>query len=208
MSSADWISLLAVSEIAVLVSLVLMAVVAWIFMRRAKDRKAAVALLDKVRAGESERLAELERTLVESGLAPSDARIGAQRLLHGELEFYDRFVLAYLDRDAAAVQALDERLRDLVEPYLALKREPAAAEPVAVEGPDRAPEIERLKQAVRNLSEEMGLYHATLNRVFSEYTAMFGVHLDPKVQLTAKEILNRLESGELKGEGEEGKPES
>lgn len=50
---------------------------------------------------------------------------------------------------------------------------------------------------------ELGLYRDTLNRVFFEYTAMFGVDLDPDQKLSASDIVQRLESGRL-GDSDDG----
>lgn len=198
MNSVDWISLLVIAEFALLVSLALAALIIWGVRRRRRDASAAADLIAKVRLSEPERRAELEKQLQETGLPAAEAKQVMERLLSSEHRFYDQLIATYLNHDAEGVRRLDERLKAVLGPYLSLKRpEPPAA--VEAAAPDRGDEVERLKQGVRNLSEEMGLYRETLNRVFSEYTAMFGMQLDPKQQLTAKEILDRLNSGELAG---------
>lgn len=215
MNSFDWVSLIAIAEFALLITLVLLVVSTFILRRRSRDRGAATALVDKVKQGESARRGELRKLLLEQlGLAEDEAGATAQRLIDAEKRFYEEFIRTYLSRDDEGVLAMDERLRSVLAPYLSLKRGEAAAAPAGVvavdgaeesEGLDRGPEVERLKASLRNLSEEMVIYRETLNRVFSEYTAMFGVHLDPAQQLSAKEILDRLNTGELAG-GENAEP--
>lgn len=209
MSSSDWVSVLAVVEFAALVSIVLAVLLVWIVRRRRCDQSAADDLIARLRRGELERRAELQDQLTDAGLPETEAKQQALQLVGNEHRFHEQYLATYLDRDAGELRRLDERLRALLGPYLSLGRAasavPAAATASAAAPEataDRGPELERLRQALRNLSEEMSLYRDTLNRVFSEYTAMFGVNLDPGRPLSASEIMQRLDTGELAGHAE------
>jgi hypothetical protein len=201
MQNADWISLIALAEFALVVTLVLAGVLAWILRRRRRDRAAAEGLVAKVRKSEPQRRGALRERFEEAGIAADEAEDLCQRLIANERHFYDHLLAVYLERDAEGMGRMDERLQSVVAPYLTLARSGAPAAPAAAAADTR--DTERLRQMVQTLSQDMSLYRGTLNRVFSEYTAMFGVHLDPKQQLTAREIVDRLESGELAGAPEQ-----
>lgn len=199
MKNADWISLIALAEFALLVTVLLAGLFAWILRRRRRDRAAAENLVAKVRQREGRRHDELQLRFKEAGIADDRAEDLCQRLIANERHFYDQLLAVYLERDADGMAHMDERLKSVIAPYLSLARStpsaaPSAAAPAADDG-----ETARLRQMVHTLSQDMSLYRTTLNRVFSEYTAMFGVHLDPRQQLTAREIADRLETGELSG---------
>jgi len=203
MTSADWISLIALAELTALLTVVLCGVGVWLLRRWRRDNAAASQLVDKVKQSDPARCRELE-TLLEARLGLSGAELSerALRLLANEHRFYELFIDAYLRRDSETVQRLDEGLRAVIAPYLELIQ----AEPTTIvvptdtdQGDLEQADATRLRAMVRGLNDELSVYRETLNRVFSEYTAMFGVQLDATQQLSAKEIMERLASGELGG---------
>jgi hypothetical protein len=198
MQNADWISLIVLAEFALIVTLVLAGVLAGILRRRRRDRAAAEGLVAKIRKSEPQRRGALKERFEDAGIGADEAEDLCQRLIANGRHFYDHLLAVYLERDAEGMGRIDERLESVIASYLTLARTGAPAAPAAA-ATDTG-ETARLRQMVQMLSQDMSLYRGTLNRVFSEYTAMFGVHLDPKQQLTAREIADRLESGELGGE--------
>lgn len=212
MTEGNWITLLAVGEAATLLFVALAAITWYLLRRRNRDRNAAHALVARVRAQEGERQASLaERIAADRGLEAGDADAAAGRIVAAEHRFYDGLIHTYLRRDAEGLREMDERVQALSESYEARTGgpvdEPAAdagedlpAEPAeAAEAADREPELARLRETIDNLSGELSLYRQALNQLFSEYTKMFGVEVDRDSELTAREILRRLESGQLAG---------
>lgn len=212
MTNSDLISMIAMAEFAALVSIVLGLLIFFVFRRRSRDTAAATDLVKKVKETEQVRRGEIEKLLTAQGLSGAELGETVKRLMKVERQFYEEFIRTYLTRDSEGVKEMDVKLKAVIAPYAELRKgggapaapaAPEAAGSPAAGGADPAAsgDVERLKATVRNLSEEISIYRETLNRVFSEYTAMFGVNLDPKQQLTAKEIMERLNSGDLAGPG-------
>lgn len=211
MSNIEWLTMLALGEAVLLLAAALLGLLAWLLHRRRRDADAGAALLEKLRARRLEREDSVQRALVSAGASKEQAESAGQGLAAAEAALGEKMTRVYVERNAAELTTLDESVKALIDDCLKLASSGNGGEDDANStGPDRTPEVERLRQAVRNLSEELALYRETLNRVFSEYTAPFGVKLDARQQLTATEILDRLESGELAGvaepESEEGTP--
>ncbi|KAB7622626.1 hypothetical protein [Alkalilimnicola sp. S0819] len=207
MSSSEWISMIAMAEFAALVTLVLTILLTRGWRGRRRDRSAADNLVSRVREQRDVRRQELQQVLQEKyGLEGEELQAQTERLMAAERDFYDQFISTYLTRNSEAVSQMDEQLRDVLKPYTELQPEPVSGG----DAPERAPggrEPGMDPKRVEELADDIRLYRQTLNRVFAEYTAMFGVHLDASQELTARQILERLESGQLTGE-EEGAEDS
>ncbi len=200
MNEVHWVSVIAISEFALLMTAILIYLVTYLGRRSRRDNAAANELVERVKSNEADRGAQLNDRLkralgTENG---EDLSALVQELLSAERGFYEDFLKTYLNHDSQAVSRMDVRLQDLTERYLELKR-PAPDQSQSDEGPagdDSGAESAKF----RDMADDLILYRDTLNRVFSEYTAMFGVHLDSTQELTAQEILQRLETGQLAGE--------
>lgn len=202
MTAATWINFIAIVEFAALVTIALAVLLTRSARRRKRDTSATEQLVEKVRASQVERRDELKKVL-ESGYGYSGEELEekTKRLMDVEKHFYERFITTYLNRDSGAVKEMDEHLKAVIRPYVEMK--PSLPEPVEETiGDEESADVSRLREKLQRLSEDVTVYRDTLNRVFSEYTAMFGVHLNPKQQLSAEEIIGRLESGQLAGDDE------
>ena len=208
MQDSDWILIIAVAEFALIVTLALVVIGVRVFRRARRETSAAEGLVSKVKSGEASRRSELETLLANNyGLKGEALKDKAHELQRVEKRFYEQFIHTYLSRDTEGLLKTDERLQVVIGACLGMQAAPgvAAAEPDTGAG---SADIANLKSMISNQSTEMTVYREALNKVFSEYTAMFGVHLDPRRQLTAKEIMARLESGQLSGEDGPAEPES
>ena len=200
MNEVHWVSVIAISEFALLMTAILVYLVTYLGRRSRRDNAAANELVERVKSNEADRGAQLNDRLKRALGAEDGQDLTAlvQELLSAERGFYEDFLKTYLNHDSQAVSHMDVRLQDLTTRYLELKRptpdetQSDTAPAVGDSGADPA--------KYRDMADDLILYRDTLNRVFSEYTAMFGVHLDSTQELTAQEILQRLESGQLAGD--------
>lgn len=221
MSDFDWISFIAIAEFALIVTVILALVVTAAVRLRKRDNRAAQALVKKVKQDEGDRRSHFKGMLAENfGLEGEELDKKINELIAHEQDFYEFFVTTYLNRDSGKLQSADDQLKGLLSKFANLKGKTQVieAEPEeAAEAPENLDElglgdvgnsddIEKLRKKLFALAEDVALYRDTLNRVFSEYTAMFGVHVDPQVRLSAQEIMERLDSGNLGG-GEDGAEE-
>lgn len=207
MSSAYWISLIAIAEFALLMAVLVAVIVGVVMRRRRRENSAANDLAARVSGQIPQRLDDLRASLGKAfGLTGADLQKQADKLVALENEFYDQLIRAWLTRDSKVLSQMDDQLRAVVTPYLDMRAaapQPGqASAPAAESTAGGAPgnDAARLKALLNKANDDIMLYRETLNRVFSEYTAMFGVHLDPNQQLTAHEILERLKSGQLVGD--------
>ena len=206
MNEVHWVSVIAISEFALLMTAILVYLVTYLGRRTRRDNAAANELVERVKSNEADRGAQLNDRLKQVLGAEDGQELTAlvQELLSAERGFYEDFLKTYLNHDSQAVSRMDVRLQHLTARYLELKR-PAtnqSQEDNEPAGGDSGAESAKF----RDMADDLILYRDTLNRVFSEYTAMFGVHLDSTQELTAQEILQRLETGQLAGEEPEDSP--
>lgn len=213
MTELDWISFIAIAEFAGILVLALGFVFYLAMRSKKRDSHAATDLVKKVQSEQPERRSALEGLLAASrGLEGDELKKESKRLIELEERLYEHIIRTYLTRDSAALLEIDDKFKSVLAPYLELggsKSAAPAATPVS-EGETNEAEAagnnagdERLRERLNKLSEDLILYRDTLNRVFSEYTAMFGVHIDSRQQLSAQEIMHRLDTGELAGSEEE-----
>lgn len=204
MNEVNWVSVIAIGEFALLMTAILIYLAVVLSRRSRRDNAAARELVDRVKSNEADRGAELDNRLRAAlGAEPhEDISELVNELVKAERGFYEDFLKTYLTHDSEAVSRMDVRLQDLASRYLDLNRPDSGEETEPQAEGGGTPEAPKM----RDMAEDLILYRNTLNRVFSEYTAMFGVHLDSTQELTAKEILNRLESGQLAGEDAEADP--
>jgi uncharacterized protein YdbL (DUF1318 family) len=206
MNSAYWISLIAIGEFALLMVLLVAIATVTLMRRRRRENDAAHGLAARVKEGEVERRHSLQAQLAKAyGIDEGDAEKLAAQLVGLERQFFQELIRAWLTRDSGALGQMDEQLRGVVQPYLGMQ--PTAAPAAADSSAASSEDVERVKALLKNNADELTLYRETLNRLFAEYTAMFGAQLDPKQQLTAKEIMERLKSGQLGDAPQEQSPE-
>lgn len=223
-----WTALIAISELAVIVSGLLLLLALRGQARAKADHAAATELVQRVSNESERRRDELDTLLAHRNeLEEAERQSTATRLLKAEGNFYDHLVRTYIERNPEGVRMMDHRLQELLEPYqeLAISApagsgsdgdvadqleeqadSPAEAtpepEPVPVPVPVpkvATPEPVEVQLSPQRARQEVELYKETLNLVFREYTAMFGVQLDGSTPLSAQEIIARLESGKLDG---------
>lgn len=216
MSELDWVALIAAMELGALATLGLSALVWFLIRRRRRDYEAVAELARRIRAGRQAHHSNLSQLLCEHrGLEPGEGLAEATRLVEAETGFYDYFLKTYLNRDTDAVLVMNHRLQAVIAPYRELACQPpetpAATE--AGEPGDDAPEegatpqaggasvaqVRRLAESLEHANEDLERHRDTLNLVFREYTAMFGVQINRGEELSAEEILERLRSGKLDG---------
>ncbi|MCC5812732.1 MAG: hypothetical protein JJU06_20415 [Ectothiorhodospiraceae bacterium] len=198
MTQMQWLYMIIVGELALIALLVLGLLSYRLVSKGRKDRAAARQLVERVKNGEVDRRQWLRATLEERyGLADEDLERKTDELLGAERRFYEHFIDIYVQRDADEASNLSQPVQALLKRYTEMPA--AAAQEDAPEVPT-APGAEATPtRSAQELAADVALYRRTLNRVFNEYTAMFGVQLDNERELTAREILDRLESGQLAG---------
>ncbi len=217
MSEMDWVALIAAMELGALATLGLGALVWFLIRRRRRDYEAVAELARRIRAGRQAHHTNLSQLLCEHrGLEPGEGLAEATRLVEAETGFYDYFLKTYLNRDTEAVLLMDHRLQAVIAPYRDLAcQPPEAPAPESVEAgdPEEASEegatpqaggasvlqVRRLAERLEHANEDLERHRDTLNLVFREYTAMFGVQINRGEELSAEEILERLRSGKLDG---------
>lgn len=206
-ANTDMILYLAIGEFIFLFIIIITVVMVLLLSKKKKnDSKATVNLANKLNNRKVERKQELSGILSEI-YHIDDEKLAeeAARLMKVENRFYQRFIKTYLTRDSEAVEKIDEEIQELFSNYNKLvpqevqdeRADMAIADIEQINDPEHESQIARLKETINNISDDLKQYKATLNRLFYEYTAMFGVDVDPRNQLSAKEIMTRLESGKL-----------
>lgn len=209
MSGTELLIMIILVELVIIVGLVLATVLILSGRRKRRERRAAEALAQRVRSDEQSRDSEL-RSLLQGrfGYSGDALEEKVQEIKQAETAFYGRFLDLYLNRDPEAAEQLQDYLQDAIRPYTSI--DPAAAEdredgkPAA--GDDGAtPRDDGAQPTMEgsDVNEEIRSYRDTLNLVFAEYTAMFGINQDRNAQLSAQEIRQRMESGLLAGPDEE-----
>lgn len=204
MSNTELLIGMVLIELVVIIGLVLVGVLVLAGRRRRRDREAAEHVAKRVRAEESGRESELRDLLGERfGYEGDELETKAQELLAAERQFYERFLDLYLNRDPEAARRIQDYLHDVLGAYARIEPpEPAAAQTESADegaSPRAAPPP---TMEGRDPYEEIQAYQETLNLVFAEYTAMFGINQDHNAQLSAREIRKRMESGQLAGSDE------
>ncbi|MCP1676194.1 LPS O-antigen subunit length determinant protein (WzzB/FepE family) [Natronocella acetinitrilica] len=214
MTQTQWLVMILIGELAIILALVLALVGILAMRKRGRDRAAADKLFNRVRASEASRQQWLRDTLATRGGLEGDAlEAKINEVINAERRFYEQFMDLYVNRDTEAAEQMPERVDELVRPYVDIEgatvSDPgntaeSAATPAKPEvQPDVVDDIPVsatpavLQERTRKLAADVTIYRQTLNRVFAEYTAMFGVHVDASRELSAQEIIDRLESGQL-----------
>lgn len=216
MSGSELLLVIILGELVIIIGLILILTVFMGGRRRSRDKRAAENLAQSVRSTQKSRDQNL-RQLLEERYGYSGEELDAQvhRLLEAEKQFYVRFLDLYLNRDPESAEKVHQYLQDVIRPYTEM--EPAPVEPdsrsvVASPDDDEADDTDAGTDAAtagdstptpgydkRDMLEEIQLYRQTLNQVFAEYTAMFGIKQDSTRELSAQEIRQRMESGQLAG---------
>ena len=209
LSTSDILIFLAASEFLIII---IIGIVAFLFVmsrRKKSDTNATSNLANKIKSSKVERKSELSNILADTyNIEGKKLKKETEKLIKLENQFYQRFIKTYLTRDANAVEMIDEDLKELLTNYNKLvpkhdERDERAEEALAVienlseDTGEQEEQINRLKETINNLSDDLKQYKNTINRLFFEYSAMFGVDVDPRNQLSATEILSRLETGRL-----------
>ncbi len=208
-TNTDILMFLAAAEFLVIIVIALAAFLFVVSKRKKSDTNATSNLVNKIKSQKLERKSELSGVLAETYNIEGDKlKKETEKLVKLENQFYQRFIKTYLTRDANAVEMIDEDLKELLANYNQLvpkqeSRDERAEEALAVidnlsdDSGEHDEQIKRLKDTINNLSDDLKQYKNTVNRLFYEYSAMFGVDVDPRNQLSATEILSRLETGRL-----------
>ncbi|MGD8429298.1 MAG: hypothetical protein PVH31_02725 [Ectothiorhodospiraceae bacterium] len=206
MTDGGWITLIALGEFALLASIGLSVLIGRGLRRRRADHAASDALARRVREAAEDRQRALQELLELRGdLDGSERDDTIVQALEAEGRFYDHLIRTYMHRDAEGIRSMDTRLEAVLQPYRALAtRTVEAGAPLPAEaGEDEPATDDRAAAPNRALKQELDLYHSALNRLFAEYTAMFGITISRDSQLTAQEIIQRLDSGRLDGDSGE-----
>ena len=209
LSTSDIMIFLAATEFLIIIVIALVAFFFIMSRKKKSDANATTNLANKIKSKKVERKSELSSVLSETyNIEGKDLKKETEKLIKLENQFYQRFIKTYLTRDANAVEMIDEDLKELLMNYNQLvpkhdQRDERAEEALAVidslsdDKAENEAQAERLKETINNLSDDLKQYKNTINRLFFEYSAMFGVDVDPRNQLSATEILSRLETGRL-----------
>lgn len=201
MTESTWITLIALAEAALLLGVALTVVGLAVGRRRQRDAAAARTLAGRIRKDASSRRERLsERLSDERGLDAGQAQAAAADVVAAETDFLRTLLRTYRRRDSDQLARMDTHLHDVGRHY---ERIPIAASALAAEtdGTDTgtAGEAASLQAELTDLKADLQLHRDALNRLFAEYTAMFGTEIDRNAQLSATEILERLDTGELGG---------
>lgn len=200
MSGTELLVVIILVELVVIIGLVLATVLVLGGRRRRRERRAAENVASRIRSEENGRDRELRGILQERfGYTGDELDDKVRELVEAEKTFYTRFLDIYLNRDPAAAESVQEYLQDVVRPYAAIDTTPTAAGDRADEGAEPAPARAPDPDEPRDAADELHVYQQTLNLVFAEYTAMFGIAQDRNALLSAREIRERMESGQLAG---------
>lgn len=209
LNNTDILMFLAAAEFLMIIIIALAAFLFVVSKRKKSDTNATSNLVNKIKSQKVERKSELSSVLAETYNIEGDKlQKETAKLVKLENQFYQRFIKTYLTRDANAVEMIDEDLKELLANYNQLvpkqeQRDERAEEALAVidnlsdDSAEHEEQIKHLKDTINNLSDDLKQYKNTINRLFFEYSAMFGVDVDPRNQLSATEILSRLETGRL-----------
>ncbi len=209
LTNTDILMVLAAAEFLIIIIIALIAFFFVVSKRKKSDSNATSNLVNKIKSQKVERKSELSSVLAETYNIEGDKlKKETAKLVKLENQFYQRFIKTYLTRDANAVEMIDEDLKELLANYNKLvpkqeHRDERAEEALAVidnlsdDSGEHDEQIKHLKETINNLSDDLKQYKNTVNRLFYEYSAMFGVDVDPRNQLSAAEILSRLETGRL-----------
>ncbi len=145
----------------------------WI-SRRKRDRKAAVTLVERIKEDQERRKQETRNILLNRfRFAPEQAEELATLIDHEEKRFYQVLINTYLRRDAAAFENMAVEYENAVNPYRILEPPQSEGGGGQAVGIDESPEMSRLKQENKRLSEEVRITMETMGRMLNEYSAMF-----------------------------------
>ncbi len=199
MTQMQWLYMIIVGELALIALLVLALLLYRVVSKGRKDQAAAQQLVERVKDGEQDRRQWLMSLLQERhGMDGDELANKADELLRAERRFYEHFIDIYVQRDADEASNLSQSVQALLKRYTDMPP-PTAVPEEAPPGDTPAERESSPTRSAQELAADVALYRRTLNRVFNEYTAMFGVQLENERELTAREILERLESGQLAG---------
>ncbi len=158
-------------ELLIATTLVLVLLVAFILVRKMRDRKAAASMIGKVKGDEVRRTAETKKILLNKfGFADDAAEKLAVKIDREERIFYQNIINMYLRRDASALENLNITFETTVDPYRTLQ--PSGSGPSAKPA-NESKELKRLKEENKRLSEEIAVTMQTMGRMLSEYSGMF-----------------------------------
>ena len=210
MSQDQWLYVILVSELALILAfaLGLMAFLGW--RRRRRSRQSVQELLDEIRDADPDRRRWLQETLARTcGLQGIALDSKVREIMEAERAFYERFGELHLSPDPGSLRRIPEAVDALIRPYTTIEPVTTDAkdtEDVAPPAPSGNGDTEDipvsaspgvLQSRIQQLAADVTLYRRTLNRLFTEYAAMFGVQAEIGRDLTAQEILDRMESGQL-----------
>jgi hypothetical protein len=211
--TTDILLYIAIGEFLLLIILFAASTFFLFFKKRKQDTRATHNLINKIQAGKAKRADDLSNVLEKVyNIRGDEVHAQAQKLIRLENQFYQKFIRTYLTRDANAIEIIDDELKHILDNYTQLANSTSpetGAEQVieyiemiekdglGEENEASSEKITSLKNSIQQVNEELKLYRITLNRLFFEYANIFGVDVDPRNQLSAKEVLRRLESGQL-----------
>jgi hypothetical protein len=159
------------AEALLLVFLLLLVLVGVLYYRHSRDQKAGKALIAQVKQAAEKRAAALTQSLSQAGYQGEALEAKLKQLRKAEMQFYRILLAVYLKRDATQLARMNQRLEQLLAPYLGLKGVPAGVPVGASE--EESHEIEILRQENKELSDEMRITMDTLGRVLNEYASVF-----------------------------------
>ncbi len=148
-----------------------------IFSRRKNQERQAVGkLIGRLRKIENDRLQELSDILNEIGhLAPDQLETLLEEIKQHEKTLYQQIFKLFLDRDVKLLGKIQQRIKDLSQPYHdLLKNLPQQGPDLSDELQQAQHEIQRLKAESDQLAKQLEVAMETIDRVSSEYTNMFG----------------------------------
>ncbi|HHJ40156.1 MAG: hypothetical protein AXA67_07365 [Methylothermaceae bacteria B42] len=148
-----------------------------IFSRRKNQERDAVGkLINRLRKVENDRVQELSDILNEIGhLAPDQLETLLEEIKQHEKALYQQIFRLFLDRDVKLLGKIQQRIKDLSQPYLDLLKDlPQPVPDLSGELQQAQDEIKRLQAESEQLAKQLEIAMETIDRVSSEYTNMFG----------------------------------
>jgi hypothetical protein len=144
------------------------------FVRKRRDKSAAVVLVARIKEDQDRRKEETRTILAKRfGFAEDQIEELATTIDREEKRFYQVLVNTYLRRDVTVFENMYVEYEAAVDPYRALEPPLQAADADGSGDINESAEMGRLKEENKRLSEEVRITMETMGRMLNEYSAMF-----------------------------------
>jgi hypothetical protein len=143
--------------------------------RKARIRKSAHHLAERVQADKPQRMERLKKLLAERyGYAGGELDQSLHSVTQAEMRLYQNIINGLLKDDQITLQQIDVDVENFVLAYQALNLSAGSEKPtVKTPSAENGDEIQHLKEENERLSEELKVTMDTMGRMLNEYSSMF-----------------------------------